>query len=821
MLRLFCGSDTVLRRIGFPLQQGESHDSAPDAVARAPRPSKVGGQFSPNLLTQSHGCVQSGLVPTTPGADTKRYGMRTMFYRSDILRLKTVLFGLLTALFSVLIVSCSSEGGNEDATVVDSVGEIEEVDETTAPEVDTGTVECVPGTARCVADTTTEICSQDSEWEITECETNQLCWGGECGDVGTCEPSSVQECVGFDRYAGCNPIGTGYGEFQVDFNLTCIDDELIPRVCLAGETQCQDEQVLLVCDESGLDYEHSTNCLQDDETTLCDDGACISLCQFIAKSESYVGCEYWAVDLDNAFLTNGAGIPLDAYFAPFAVAVSNPGGTLAAEVTIRSVSEEFVPGPNSLPNVVEPGEMVVFNLPPSSIEGTMHGFEAYQITSTVPIVAYQFNPLDDEQVYSNDASLLLPTTSLGTRYYGMTRRQTFEQLKGSMTVVATQPGETEITTFRLPETTDQNPMRTLAGTDIPPMEGGDEFSITLQQFEVLNIETNYLGADLTGTYIESTRPVAVFGGTEASNAPNTDSCIYRETIPDGEVWTEEERWVCEWDRETKCWDSNRNEPSIGRCTEFITCCADHLEQQMLPIFAWGREFNAVHSAFRGSEADVWRVLASEDDTHVTLVGIPTIEADCDPERPPEECPPPRPALGEPGQNNYTVDEGEWFEFESRADFEVLADNPVFIGQFLAAEFSPTPESRNNSPEFPTDAGTGDPAFITVVPREQYREDYIFLVPGQYESSWASIVAPVGVSVEHTDTSGVVTLEADSFEPFAGGEWAALRIQLVNEGYHRLTAEESFGAMVHGYDQFVSYGYPAGLDVKKINRRREN
>jgi len=732
-----------------------------------------------------------------------------MFYRTHSLRVATVLIGLL-------LVSCSSDGNGSDATVVDSVGEIEEVDETTEPEVDAGPVECVPGTARCVADTTTEVCNEDSEWEITECETNQLCWGGVCGDVGTCEPASVQECVGFDRYSGCNPIGTGYGEFQVDFNLTCLDDELIPRVCLAGETQCQDEQVLLVCDESGLDYEHSTNCLEDDETTLCDDGACISQCQFIAKSESYVGCEYWAVDLDNAFLTNGAGIPLDAYFAPFAVAISNPGGTLTAEITIRSVSEELVPGPSNLPNLVAPGEMSVFNLPPSSIEGTMHGFEAYQITSTVPIVAYQFNPLDDEQVYSNDASLLLPTTSLGTRYYGMTRRQTFEQLKGSMTVVATQPGETEITTFRLPETTDQNPMRTLAGTDIPPMEGGDEFSITLQQFEVLNIETNHLGADLTGTYIESTRPVAVFGGTEASNAPNTDSCIYLGRPPEGGEVSEQDRWVCEWDRETRCWDTTRNEPNIALCSEFITCCADHLEQQMLPIFAWGREFNAVHSAFRGSEADVWRVLAAEDDTHVTLVGIPT--APCPEEQP--DCTP-GPALGEPGQSNFTIDEGEWFEFESRADFEILSDHPVFIGHFLAAEFSPTPESRPNSPDFPTDAGTGDPAFITAVPREQYREDYIFLVPGQYESNWASIVAPVGVSVEHTDEDGVETLEAESFVPFAGGEWAALRIELVNEGYHRLTAEESFGAMVHGYDQFVSYGYPAGLDVKKINRRREN
>ena len=717
---------------------------------------------------------------------------------------KIQLLAVFLGLFLVGACSSESSNGSNDATLSDVIGDAADDDGVLADgPLDTGGPRrCTPGTSRCINDTRTEICSEDSVWELIDCEVDQLCWGGECGDEGTCEPSEVQECVGYTRYRGCNPIGTGYGEFDVDFNLTCVENELIPRTCLEGQTTCQDEQILLRCAESGLDYEFSTNCFEDDETTLCDDGACITQCQFIAKEETYVGCEYWAVDLDNAFLTDGAGIPLDAYFAQFAVAISNPGETLSSEVTIRSHTEVLEVG------TVEPGKMVVFRLPPSSIEGTMHGFEAYQITSTVPIVAYQFNPLEDELVYSNDASLLLPTTSLGTRYYVMTRRQTFEQLKGSLTVVATQPGTTEIIRLVLPPRTNRNPLVTLAGTDIPPMEGGDVLeSFTLQQFEVLNLETNHLGADLTGTLIETDRPVAVFGGTEASNAPNTDDCDYRERFDD---------WVCRYSREhpeldtepVNCWDTTRNEPNIALCSGFITCCADHLEQQMLPVFAWGREFNAVHSAFRGSEADVWRVMAAEAGTHVTISGIPVDEDD-------------NPLPGEPTATNHTIGAGEWFEFESRADFEILADKPIFVGQFLAAEHAPEPTGLPNTPEFPTDAGTGDPAFITAVPREQYREDYIFLVPGEYESNWVSVVVPTGTSVEHTDELLTETIPADRFEPFADGEWAAGRFQLVNEGYHRLRADAAIGVMVHGYDQYVSYGYPAGLDTKRLNRRREN
>jgi len=195
------------------------------------------------------------------------------------------------------------------------------------------------------------------------------------------------------------------------------------------------------------------------------------------------------------------------------------------------------------------------------------------------------------------------------------------------------------------------------------------------------------------------------------------------------------------------------------------------------------------------------IAAAEDETHVSLIGVPE-------------------TVGEPLQTQYTLDEGQWFEIESRADFQIEADQPIYVGQFLAAEFAPAPHTVANPIDFPNDAGTGDPAFIMAVPREQYREDYIFLVPAEYEQNWVTIVAPTGVAVSHTDETQTETLDAERFTAFGDGTWAALRYRLEHEGYQRLQAEESISVMVHGYDQFVSYGYPAGLDVKKINQRRE-
>lgn len=680
-----------------------------------------------------------------------------------------------------------------------------------AEEVDTAPQpQCQPFQTRCAAGVeAVETCNREGFWEAEECAIGLICFEGSCALPGVCEPFEVESCNGCNQYTGCNAAGTATGTFAVPFTKTCqtVDgvDQLIDRLCLPNQQRCATERVLERCDECGLAYEFATDCRSDDETTVCDVDRCTPLCEFIQKRKSYIGCEYWAVDLDNAFVPAGGGQFIDADGKPFAVVVSNPNEELVARVTVE-MRDGMVREVD-----VQPGELEVISLhfyanasdrvgqPLSSIEGTMIGYEGFRVSSNVPIIAYQFNPLDNEIVYSNDASLLFPTSSLGTEYLVMTRRQTFDTLRGYVTVVATQPGETEVT-VTLPPRTLENPVETLAGVDtvrltpIPRMQGGQTYTVTLEQYMVLNIETDRPGADLTGTEVRSNRPVAVFGGAEAANAPNDDSCVFRPTQRD---------WVCEATRLTAnprpCVNGS-GEPDITLCSDFITCCADHIEHQMLPLFAWGRQFAAVRSAPRGDEADVWRVMASRDNTEVELVGLPDSWFLPD-------------LLPRLAQRRFTLNRGQFFEFQSPVDFEIRANAPIMVGQFLAAEFAPFPQSIASQKPPHRDAGTGDPAFILGVPIEQFRTDYTVLCPAGFAQDWIAITAPAAAEVYLDDE----LIDEETWTVFGTGTYKAARI-LVEDGVHTVRSASPVGVMVHGYDSFVSYGYAGGLDIAEISGR---
>jgi hypothetical protein len=659
----------------------------------------------------------------------------------------------------------TGSGTSEDTTTArpDTVGD----GESDAP------APCTAADNVCLGQIQRQLCQADGTLRVENCPDTQRCFNAECGDI-ICDANRVDRCEGF-RYQGCNAAGTGEGVFDCQTGLTCVNDACVPRLCMPGEVRCKDGDgsasgnAFLECNEAGTAFvDNGNRCTDNDIKSVCDGtGAvheCKSLCDVIVKNASYIGCDYWAVDLDNT--TEGLSEGTAGAFQIYAVVVSNATPDLPANVQVYD-AEGYAKDPKEpLTSVtVPPGELAVLPLPPDcyatsrgcakahQVNNTTLTPAAYRIIADVPITAYQFNPLDNRvQAYSNDASLLFPEPSLGVRYIAMAAGTKWASSPSFITVVGTGSEEVDVSITPRIRTM---PGRTHTGQEIPAMDPGRTYTFKLKPFDVLNIasgrEDTYdaLGngiptGDMTGTEIFATGRVAVFGGTECTEVPNTN-------------------------------------PRTGAC--------DHMEQQIYPVNSWGLVYHAPKSWPRGQSRDFWRVLARQDGTVITTT--------------PDQ-------LG----SSRTLNSGEWVDFPSTESFVVRANRPVLVGQYLTGENDPRDRSLGQA------AGIGDPAFILGVPVEQYRSDYIFLVPDKYAQNYISIVATEATTINLDGTNlseAVLTQRGALIEPVGDTGYRAIRVP-IPEGPHTLTASNPVGLYVYGFDRFVSYGYPAGLNLDDLNRR---
>jgi hypothetical protein len=555
--------------------------------------------------------------------------------------------------------------------------------------------------------------------------------------------------------------------------------------CKPGVFRCSGDQDAELCAQDGRSWVEGKHCDTEVNGEICYEGSCIRLCDLNIKQNIYIGCEFWAVDLDNAFVPGGESGFNDAAGSQYSVVVSNPSTRYLAQVAIHTNEGEVLLDAQGglLPSgPLAPGALRVYNLPRRDADGTTLAPLAYRVSSSIPITAYQFNPLQNEGVFSNDASLLLPSNVLGKYYFVMTREQSFDDLRGFLTVVAVNQGTTQISV----EVTAPTLFGYVSssGQAISSMEPGDIRKFDLKQFEVLNLETDSIGGDLTGSKILANRAVAVFAGSEAANAPNTNHCLVQE----GET-----RGLCEWDAQTPC-DNNWDCTLAG----FNTCCADHLEQQLYPVKSWGKRYLVSRSFPRNQEKDSFRIIAAEDRTLVTTLPVQL--------------------------NIPLLNRGEWIDFESGMNFEVISDKPVMVGQFLQAQHAPDPNVNGPGPG---DAGIGDPTFILLVPTEQFRNDYVFLAPDKYKLDYITVIAAAEAKVyldcPEIDPARIVELcdpvPEDSYQWFASQEYKTFKTA-ISDGTHRLYSDQPAGVYVYGYDQYVSYGYPAGLDIRDLGLIKE-
>lgn len=580
-----------------------------------------------------------------------------------------------------------------------------------------------------------------------------------------------------DRPAGSSGTGTGSSgggttcDICVGLNYTPCDAngmpgavETCPSACVPGKgcVACSPGSQVCVgnevhkCSADAMSMDEVVDTCDPAAGEVCSNGFCQSGCSVADGQPSNIGCEFWAVDLDQQDGFN------DPASAPWGVVLSNAGQSQAHVVIeineapvgqplmLKTVSDITVDAGN-LQQIILPTREVDCGVKPNDYNspGTCLSSNAFRIRSSSPIVVYQFNVF--ENAYSNDASLLLPSNALGIQYRAINWGaghpvKVFGIIDRSyVTIVGISPN-TQVKV--------KPSWRIKGNAPVAATPAGGDILVTIGAFDVLNLETDdgtfqddpKTMADLSGTYIHASAPVAVFSGVETTAAPGGQV-----EIPKPSGWMDGD-----------------------------TCCLDHLEDQMFPMESVGSKYVIPRSPVRSTsgfrEPDVIRFLGVAEASVVTTNLAPPFD-------------------------NFTLQPGEVKTTYTQDNMIVSATKPVMVGQILVSN------------QYVDGPYIGDPSLTVFPPVDQFRTEYVFLAPGSWTQNWVVISAEVGsdVQLDGGGTNGCIVENAGMIE---GKNYESRRCQ-VGEGVHRLTGNLPFGITAYGYGNAGSYAFVGGADVKKV------
>lgn len=134
---------------------------------------------------------------------------------------------------------------------------------------------------------------------------------------------------------------------------------------------------------------------------------------------------------------------------------------------------------------------------------------------------------------------------------------------------------------------------------------------------------------------------------------------------------------------------------------------------------------------------------------------------------------------------------------SVAHFKVTADKKVMVTQYMVGQSANT--------------GNSDPAFVTAIPVEQFRTNYLIFAATSWQANFVDVIAPTGASVQ---IDGVAV---NAWKGIGNSGFAVAHVQLSNagNGNHTVVADKKVGISVYGVQNYGSYWYPGGTDLTLI------
>jgi len=262
---------------------------------------------------------------------------------------------------------------------------------------------------------------------------------------------------------------------------------------------------------------------------------CFSMWSFLAQSQSNEGQEFWLGFMQHRNVNNNSKVVM-------ITSKTNTSGTV--RVPLKGWSQDFTVAANQVSLVFLPAYTETLGSEIVTENGV-------QITTQEPVSVYSHQ----YHSYRSEATVVLPTASLGNEYYAMTYQGQWNQglpYPPEFLIVAVEDG-TEVTITPA--------ARTERGNLAP-------FTITLEAGETYQVRTADPLEDLTGSHVVGNKDFAFFGGSTWAEVPS--GCAHK----------------------------------------------DNLLEQMHPIPTWGRQFVTVPHKFLNR--DIFRILAAEDNTVVEV-----------------------------------------------------------------------------------------------------------------------------------------------------------------------------------------------------------
>jgi hypothetical protein len=308
-------------------------------------------------------------------------------------------------------------------------------------------------------------------------------------------------------------------------------------------------------------------------------------CDAAEQSKSSLGCDFWAVDTAQQAIAAGACFAVyiaNTWPKPVNITVERNGVSLpvamfAATPSGQGAAITYTPYDDATGLAEDQVAILFLGRDPNGsgiqcpidpaitaetgVTGTGIG-DAFHIRTDYPVVAYQIQPFGGGQTNFTSATLLLPTSAWDTNYISINaykRSQQVAEGQPALEIVAKDDGTTVTI---LPK------VNIVAGPGVPAAMANTPTTYNLNAGEFLQIVQP---EELTGSPIQSNKPVGFFGASTCMNVPD----------------------------------------NVNLC--------DSGQQQIAPVKALGSEYVAVRYRGRAGgmdEAPPWRLVGAVDGTQL-------------------------------------------------------------------------------------------------------------------------------------------------------------------------------------------------------------